>query len=131
MQPAAKIVVTLGTITLLSFGALHVTAATNSAMPMDEHTMPIDHQVEMAHTKADHEAVARRFESEAFDLDKRAVEHEVLAKRYSSGFGAGPKGNTASLASHCARLAASLRASAQEAREMAKMHYEMANHMER
>ena len=58
----------------------------------DTHQMIIDQQVERAQSREDNEAVAKRFENEAIELEKRAGEHERLAKRYRSGMGVGPKG---------------------------------------
>lgn len=89
----------------------------------------IEHQVEMAKTKADHEAIAKRFEDEATQLDKQAGEHERLARRYRGGIGVGPKTNAESLANHCDSLVKNLRASASEAREMAKLHRAMAHQL--
>jgi hypothetical protein len=89
----------------------------------------IDHQVETAKTAADHEAIAKRFEDEAADLEKQVGEHERLAKRYHSGIGVGPKTNAASLATHCDNFVKNLRASANDAREMARLHRDMGKMM--
>jgi len=88
--------------------------------------MSIDHQAAMAHTQADHEALAKRFDEEAAKLDKQAGEHERLAKQYRSGVGAGPKSDGGSLATHCDNLVKNLKASADDAREMARMHRDIA-----
>ena len=90
--------------------------------------MSIDQQVEMAKSQQDHEAVAKRFEDEASELEKQATEHERLAKRYRGGMGVGPKTNAASLANHCDNFVKSLRSSATEAREMARLHRDVAQH---
>jgi hypothetical protein len=91
--------------------------------------MSIDQQVEMAKSKEDHEAVAKRFEDEANELDKQAAGHERLAKRYRGGMGVGPKTNAASLANHCDSFVKNLRASATEAREMARLHRDVGEHL--
>ncbi len=90
------------------------------------HPTPIDQQAGKAHTKYEQEAIAMRFNQEADSLEKEAAEHERLANLYRSGQGVGPKGNAASLANHCDSFVKSLRASAKEAREMARMHHEAA-----
>ncbi|HKS56474.1 MAG TPA: hypothetical protein VJS12_14375 [Steroidobacteraceae bacterium] len=95
-------------------------------MPVHEHRMQHDvtilHLVETAQTAADHEAVAKRLDAEAAEFDKQAQHHEQLAKQYRKGLGAGPKGNTDSLARHCDNLVKNFKASATETREMAQLH---------
>lgn len=115
----------VGTV-LLALGASPYAAAQEHA---ESSGMSIDHQVEMAKTKADHEAVAKRFEDEAAQLEKQAGEHERLARRYRGGIGVGPKTNAESLANHCDNFVKNIRASANEAREMAKLHRGMAQQL--
>ena len=99
--------------------------------PVETHELTIDRQVEIAQSIADHEAVAQRFDQEAAQFDRQAAEHERLAEHYKRGLGFGPKENSASLASHCDRLAKNLKASATEAREMARMHRDIAHKLVR
>ena len=115
-----KVSVTALAAALLAFAS--ASPAVEEKPMHDTHQMTIDQQVEMAHTQEEHEAVAKRFENEATALEKKADEHERLAKRYRTGMGAGPKANTASLANHCGSFVKNLRASAQDAREMARLH---------
>ena len=123
--------VALGTA-LLAIGGLTV-AADDSTVHMHAHAeipaAALDHMVEMAKTSADHEKIAMSFEDEATALEKQAAHHEKLTQRYRSGVGAGPKGDTESLANHCDLLVKNLRESAQEAHEMARMHREVAKHL--
>jgi hypothetical protein len=93
------------------------------------HGDSIDQQVEKAKSSDEQEAVAKRFDQEAVSLEKQAAEHERLAKRYRGGQGVGPKGNAASLATHCDNFVKSLRASAAEAREMARLHHQAAEQL--
>lgn len=86
----------------------------------------LEQQVASAQTKADHEAVAMQFEAQAWDLESMAAKHERLSKVYRRGQGVGPKGSGASLAIHCDNLVKNLRASAAEARELARAHREAA-----
>jgi hypothetical protein len=119
---------------LLCLAALSGTAA-EEPKPHDENKMhmesqeSIDHQVEMAQSAADHEAVAKRFEDEATQFETLAGQHERLAERYRRGQGVGPKANATRLANHCESLVKSLRTSAAEAREMAQLHREVGKQM--
>jgi hypothetical protein len=117
-------------VALLSLSSL-ATAGDEKPVQMDTHHVTITHQVEIAQTKADHEAIAKRFEDEASKLDKQAAEHEHLAKQYHAGIGVGPKGNAASLANHCDIYVKSLKASAAEARAMADMHRSVAQALDK
>ena len=112
------------TLTLL--GLTYVSAVADEKPAQLTQQVSIDNQAAMARTQGDHEAIATRFESEAADLDKQAAEHERLAKQYRSGVGVGPKANAASLATHCDTFVKSLRSSANDAREMARMHRDIA-----
>jgi hypothetical protein len=111
---------------LLAF--VSATAAAEQAATHDMHHMPIDQQVQMAHTRQEHDGVAERLEQEAIEFEKRAGEHERLGKLYRGGFG-GPKKNGATLANHCDKLVKNLRASAQEAREIARLHRHVAQQL--
>jgi hypothetical protein len=122
-----KVPATALAVALLACATVSFAAEEKATHDMSQ--MTIDQQVEMAQTRADNEAVAKRFENEAIELEKRAGEHERLAKRYHSGIGVGPKASAASLASHCDNFVKNLRASATEAREMARLHRESAQHL--
>ena len=126
---ARSLVIVAAATALVSFAVSPGALADEPKTHMEHHQVTIDHMVEVAHTAADHEAIAKRFEEEATNLDKLASTHETLAKRYHAGSGAGPKTNTAGLASHCDGFVKNLRASAEEAREMARMHREMAHEL--
>jgi len=108
---------------LLAF--VSATAAAEQTPTHDMRHMPIDEQVQMAHSRQEHDAVAERLEQQASEFEKRAGEHERLAKLYRGGLG-GPKKNGGTLANHCDKLVKNLRASAQEAREMARLHRHVA-----
>jgi hypothetical protein len=101
-------------------------AAEEQAKPKETQNVTIEHQVEAAQTKEDHEAVAKRFDQEATRLESQAAEHTRMAKSYGAGVGVGPKGNAADLAKHCEQLAKDLQASAADAREMARLHRDLA-----
>ena len=100
-------------------------AADDKPMPMMGHDAMIDHMVETARTAKDHEEIAKSFDEEAADFDAKAAKHEKLAKLYRTGAGVGPKGNAAGLANHCDHLVKNLKASAADAREMARLHREV------
>jgi hypothetical protein len=119
-------------VTALAAVLLALASASLGAEQMPTHDMrhmPIDQQVEMAHTRQEHDAVAERLEQEASEFEKRAGEHERLGKLYRGGFG-GPKKNGAALANHCDKLVKNLRASAQETREMARLHRHAAQQLD-
>jgi hypothetical protein len=101
-------------------------AADDKPMHKMGHDAMMSHMVETAKTAQDHEAIALRFDSEAAEFDEKAAQHEALAKQYRLGAGVGPKGNPAALASHCGNLVKNLKASATDAREMARLHREAA-----
>lgn len=107
---------------LLALASLGTAAEEMPMHTMEHHDVTITHLVETAQTKADHEAVAKRFEEEAAQFDKKAAEHQRLADQYHKGMGVGPKTNAASLANHCDNLVKNLKASAADAREMANLH---------
>jgi hypothetical protein len=116
-------------VALSAFGGSSRAIAADQRMAMQNQEISTEHQLEMAKTAADHEAIAKRFEDEAAQLEKQATEHERLAKRYRGGMGIGPKTNAESLASHCDGMVKNLRASAQDAREMARIHHDIAQQL--
>ena len=87
-----------------------------------------DTEVAMPSTAAEHTAEAAKYEQEARDLDAKAARHIDLASGYQARASAGSKQGTSlnSLAEHCKRLAKAYSQAAVEARDMAKMHREMA-----
>lgn len=113
---------------LLAFSSLSL-AAEQDRVNTEPHQTTIDNLVEIAQSMADHEVIAQRFDEEAAQLDTQAAQHERLARHYKSGFGVGPKGNAASLANHCERIARSLKQAADDAREMARMHRDIAHQL--
>ena len=113
------------TAALLGLASLSTAADEKPMHTMEHHDVTITHLVETAQTKADHEAIAKRFEEEAAQYDKQAAQHQRLADHYHKGVGVGPKGNAASLANHCDNLVKNFNASATDAREMARLHREV------
>lgn len=105
-----------------SFG----TAADDKDAHKMGHNAMVSQMVETAKTAKDHEEIANAFDQEAADFDDKAAQHEKLANQYKKGAGVGPKGNPTALAHHCDNLVKNLKASAADAREMAKLHREVA-----
>lgn len=124
------VITTAALLALVSLGAVAQQQPAHP-VPVETHQLPIDRQVEIAQSMADHEAIAERLDAEAVRFDRQAAEHEQLAEHYRRGLGMGPKGNSASLANHCDRIAKNLKASATDAREMARMHREIAHKLVR
>ncbi len=81
-------------------------------------------KIASAKTAADHEAIAAEYEQEAKDLDEKAALHADMAKHY--GMDQYAHQRKPSLKKHCEDLSASLKKSAEQAREMAKLHRQMA-----
>jgi hypothetical protein len=77
-----------------------------------------------AKTPADHEAIAKAYESEAASLEKMAAMHKNLGETYSSQ--AGGKALHAAQAKHCDSVASDLAAAAKEERALAAEHRKMA-----
>lgn len=77
-------------------------------------------QVEAARTPADHEAIARAYDEEAANLERKAEAHEGMAKIYRAG--GAPKAHSPSMISHCERLVTQYRGAAKEARALASEH---------
>lgn len=118
-----SIVVTTATALLLGVASISYAEDAKPMHKMEhQHDITITHMVETAQTAKDHEAIAKRFDQEAANLDQQAAHHETLAKQYHSGAGAGPKANYATLAQHCDNYVKNLKASAADAREMADLH---------
>jgi len=86
--------------------------------------MPDVVTISAAKTPADHEAIAKAYESEAVSLEKMAVMHKNLGETYSSQ--AGGKAWHAAQAKHCASVASELAAAAKEERSLAAEHRQMA-----
>lgn len=113
---------------LFALGPLHANAADQpTPLHVETHIIVLEHQVETATTSADHEAVAQSFVDEAAQLEKQAAEHEHLAAQYRKA-PSNPKwnNNATALAAHCDKLTQSLKAAAVEAREMARLHHDVA-----
>jgi hypothetical protein len=105
------------TVAALATGALVVTSLPSAAA---------DAQVPMATTAAEHEAEAAKYDQEAVELEAKAARHSELAAQYARMSGGKQADAQRSMSNHCERLAKSYRAAAAEARDMAKMHLEMA-----
>jgi hypothetical protein len=81
-------------------------------------------QIEAAKTSADHEAIAKSYDAEATAADAKAAAHESMAKTYRVG--GSPKGSHTAMAGHCEKLVKQYRAVAEENRQLAAAHRQMA-----
>lgn len=81
-------------------------------------------QIAAAKTPADHEAIAKSYDAEAADADEKATAHESMARTYR--LGGAPKGSHSSMAAHCDRLVKQYRAIAEDNRQLAAEHRQMA-----
>lgn len=74
--------------------------------------------VEMAHTPADHAALAAHYRSKAAEATAEASSHEKMARSY----GMQKHGAKDQMQQHCTKIAASSRAIAAEYDSLAKLH---------
>jgi hypothetical protein len=79
--------------------------------------------IETADTPEDHLKIAEYYEEQAVMMEKKATLHEAMAKAYQGGKMAG-------MPTHCDKLAADSKASAEQYREMAAEHKKMAQQAE-
>jgi hypothetical protein len=77
-----------------------------------------------AKTPADHEAIAKSYESEAASLEKMAALHRSLGETYTTQ--GGGKMWHAAQAKHCDKIGSELAAAAKEERSLAAEHRKMA-----
>ncbi len=96
----------------LTFGAL-----TASAKVPDPAT------ISAAKTAADHEAIAKAYDSEAASLERLAAKHKDLGQTYAQP---GGKPWQVGQAKHCDSVASELEAAAKEERALAEAHRKMA-----
>lgn len=107
------LVVMLGSATLLAWPAHHVAAQAD-----------LGAKIAAAKTSADHEAIAAEFEQEAKDLEAKSALHADMARHYNMEQYTHQR--KPRLKKHCEDLSASLKKAAEQAREMAKLHHELA-----
>ncbi len=117
-------------ITRIRMTALAALAAltTAFAVVMSEPSAAADQAATLPVSAQDHAAEAARYDQEALDLEAKAKSHKELAAGYRARVSGGGKlGSTLqSLSRHCERLANAYQEAADEAREMAKGHRDMA-----
>lgn len=111
---------TLITLCVLTFGAALLAFPVRRADAQAD----LSAKIAAAKTAADHEAIAAEFEQEAKDLEARAALHADMAKHYSMDQHAHQR--KPSLRKHCEDLSATLKKAAEQAKEMAKLHRELA-----
>jgi hypothetical protein len=86
--------------------------------------MPDVVTISAAKTPADHEAIAKAYESEAVSLEKMAAMHKNLGETYTAQ--GGGKAWHAAQAKHCDKVGSELAAAAKEERALAAEHHKMA-----
>ena len=109
----------------LAIVVLTVAAAASSITTVAaEPERGMEEMIQTAKSKADHEAIAARYEAEAKELLVQAESYVRMAKLYTGmevGGGKGPE-----LARHCEELRADLRAAAGQNEDLARLHRELA-----
>ena len=74
--------------------------------------------VEMAHTKAEHQGLAKYYSEKAAEARKAAQRHQSMARAYL-----GSKGmNKQAMTNHCKRISEQQQVMAKEYEELAKLH---------
>ncbi len=121
---SARIVKTVVIAVIFTMAALSLSAGAkdNSVSKTELKSLIIN-----AHTKADHERIARYFDAEAARYDAEAKDHTEMAGYYQkSPDPASSKhpGSSRSVA-HCDSLSKNLQQSAEDARQLAAGHREM------
>jgi hypothetical protein len=76
--------------------------------------------VEMADTKAEHEALAAQYQQKAADARAEAKRHDAMSRAYAGGVRSG--GGSQPFATHCKGIAEKQEAIAAEYDMLAKMH---------
>lgn len=110
----------LATVALLTTGLVVFTPSLGTAA---------DAEMTLPETPTEHAAEAARYEKESLDLEAKAVSHTERAARYKARMkGMSSKQSNAQhgMYKHCERLSKAYSNAAAEAREMAKMHRDMA-----
>lgn len=83
-------------------------------------------QITAARTRADHETIAKAYESDAAAAEASAREHETMVQSYKVA-ARGPKGESAkAMVTHCEGLVKAYRAAAKEFRALAAEHRKLA-----
>lgn len=109
-------------VSLLSAGVVALLLS-SGAWASGEHHVDAA-QIAAAKTPADHEAIAKAYDTEAAEADKKAAAHESMAKTYR--LGGSPKGDHAAMGAHCEKLVNQYRTVADENRQLAALHRQMA-----
>ena len=109
-------------ITILSAGVAAVMLSGSAWAGGEAAVTPA--QIEAAKTPADHEAIAKAYEAEAAAADAKAAAHEAMARTYQAG--GSPKGSHVAMAGHCEKLITQYRGVAEENRQLAAAHRQMA-----
>jgi hypothetical protein len=111
-------------VTILSAGVTAVMLS-GSAWAADA-AMVTPAQIAAAKTPADHEAIAAAYDKEAAQLESMAREHSEMAVAYRAGSLGNKGANPHAMATHCDKLTQEFKAAAQENRDLAAAHRQMA-----
>jgi len=90
--------------------------------------VPLPEAIATAKTRADHEALARRFEQEADRVQALSEQHLAMADAYE-GLRSSAFPSRIVMAKHCRGLADNYRTSAEDTRALAKSHRKMAQQL--
>jgi hypothetical protein len=88
------------------------------------HAADIDQMIATAKTPADHEAIAKWYDDQAAEAQKKADEHKKMGEEYKKALGG--VGSKTHFHEHCEALVKNYTAEAKEYRALAAAHREMA-----
>jgi len=109
-----------------SLAAFAATLAFCLASPLHAAAEVTETQIAAAKTTADHEAIAKAYEADAFTAEAKAKEHEAMARKYRSIGGPKSTANSSPMVRHCERLVKSYTDAAADYRALAAEHHSMA-----
>jgi len=109
-----------------SLAAFAATLAFCLASPLPAAAEVTETQIAAAKTTADHEAIAKAYEADAFTAEAKAKEHEAMARKYRSIGGPKSTANSSPMVRHCERLVKSYTDAAADYRALAAEHHSMA-----
>jgi hypothetical protein len=117
---------TMGFALVLALSAVVSISAAANDKPLTK--AEVKNLIANAELKADHERLAKHFETEAVRYEAEAKEHAELAQLYQRSTSATPTKHPGGQQSfqHCDSLSKSLQQAAENARQLAAEHSEMA-----
>jgi Na+-transporting NADH:ubiquinone oxidoreductase subunit NqrC len=109
--------------TVAAFGQ---TLSTQQSKPEHLSKQQLNALITTANTTADHERIARYYRAEVLEYLAQAKEHEAMVSAYKANSTLSNNKNQASTISHCEYFVTTFKALADNSRELAEFHEQMA-----